>query len=131
MASLLLQRYTLKPDARFLQAFEIAARLYGALVGPTKGRPALGAPVLSVGEAQLPLPTGLRAMAEEMGEGRLATALRVLAGRLEAGEPLEAVESRIWRNGDGYVFGSWRQMRCAWFGPKSGTEAGEPVAAKL
>ncbi|MEN6640901.1 MAG: beta-galactosidase [Armatimonadia bacterium] len=48
-----------------------------------------------------------------------------------AGEPLPAVESRIWRNGDGYVFGSWRQMQCAWFGPKSGTLAGEPVAAKM
>ena len=48
-----------------------------------------------------------------------------------AGEPLPATETRFWRNGDALVFGMWRQMKNAWFAPKSGTTAGEPVAARV
>jgi beta-galactosidase len=47
------------------------------------------------------------------------------------GQPLMATETRVWRNGDALVFGMWRQMRNAWFAPKSGTTAGEPVAARV
>jgi hypothetical protein len=48
-----------------------------------------------------------------------------------SGEPLPATETRFWRTGDSLVFGMWRQMRSAWFSPKSGTTAGEPVAARV
>ncbi|HHX42052.1 MAG TPA: hypothetical protein GX715_19015 [Armatimonadetes bacterium] len=37
----------------------------------------------------------------------------------------------MWRNGDALVFGLWRQMQCAWFGPKTGTIAGKPVPARV
>ncbi|MHB8997102.1 MAG: beta-galactosidase trimerization domain-containing protein [Armatimonadota bacterium] len=47
------------------------------------------------------------------------------------GKPLPTSESRVWRNGDGLVFGSWQQMRNAWFSPKSGTVAGPPVPVKM
>ena len=47
------------------------------------------------------------------------------------GKPLPSSESRIWRNGDGLIFGTWQHMPNAWFGPKSGTVAGAPVAAKV
>jgi beta-galactosidase len=48
-----------------------------------------------------------------------------------AGEPLPLVETRVWQNGDATIVGVYRQMRCAWFSPKSGMTAGEPVAAKI
>ncbi len=47
------------------------------------------------------------------------------------GEPLVATETRVWQSGDALVFGLWRQMRNAWFSPKGGTVAGEPVAARV
>lgn len=47
------------------------------------------------------------------------------------GEPLPRTETRVWSNGDALVFGLWRQMENAWFNPKSGTLAGEPVAARV
>lgn len=47
------------------------------------------------------------------------------------GEPLFATETRVWRNGESLIFGVWRQMRNAWFAPKAGTKAGEPVPARL
>lgn len=47
------------------------------------------------------------------------------------GQPLVATETRVWRNGDALVFGIWRQMRNAWFGPTSGTIAGPPVPARI
>lgn len=46
------------------------------------------------------------------------------------GKPLPTSESRVWRNGDGLVFGSWQQMRNAWFSPTSGTVGGAPVPVK-
>ncbi|OGV75313.1 MAG: hypothetical protein A3K19_18460 [Lentisphaerae bacterium RIFOXYB12_FULL_65_16] len=45
--------------------------------------------------------------------------------------PLPETEVRIWNDGDARVFGLWRQMKCAWFSPMSGTDAGAPVAAKV
>jgi len=47
------------------------------------------------------------------------------------GGPLPLVETRVWRNGQGLMFGLWRQMQCAWFSPASGTVAGEPVPARV
>ena len=47
------------------------------------------------------------------------------------GGPLPRTETRVWRTGDGLIFGLWRQMENAWFGPKSGTAAGEPVPAHV
>ncbi|MBI3921993.1 MAG: beta-galactosidase trimerization domain-containing protein [Armatimonadetes bacterium] len=47
------------------------------------------------------------------------------------GGPLPLAETRVWQNGDAVVWGMWRQMQCAWFSPTAGTEAGEPVAAKV
>ena len=47
------------------------------------------------------------------------------------GGPLPCSESRIWRNGEGLVFGTYRQMPNEWYSPTSGTVAGEPVAAKV
>lgn len=48
-----------------------------------------------------------------------------------AGKPLPLTESRTWRNGQALVFGLWRQMQNAWFAPKSGTQAGAPVPARV
>lgn len=48
-----------------------------------------------------------------------------------SGGALPSTETRFWRNGDALVFGVWRQMKNAWFGPKSGTIAGEPVPARV
>ncbi len=47
------------------------------------------------------------------------------------GGPLPLTETRVWQTGDAMVIGMWRQMQNAWFGPKSGTTAGPPVAAKI
>ena len=47
------------------------------------------------------------------------------------GAPLPMSESRIWRNGDALVFGTWQQMKNAWFAPKGGTSAGAPVATRM
>lgn len=47
------------------------------------------------------------------------------------GAPLPMSESRVWRNGDALVVGSWQQMRNAWFAPKGGTTAGAPAAARI
>jgi hypothetical protein len=47
------------------------------------------------------------------------------------GEPLPSTESRVWRTGDALVFGLWRHMENAWFSPKSGTVAGEPVPTRI
>ncbi len=47
------------------------------------------------------------------------------------GDPLPLTETRVWRNGRGLIFGLWRQMENAWFSPKTGTVAGEPVPAKI
>ncbi len=47
------------------------------------------------------------------------------------GEALPRTETRVWADGDALVFGLWRQMENAWFNPKSGTLAGEPVAARV
>ncbi|NOY80725.1 MAG: hypothetical protein GXP31_06945 [Kiritimatiellaeota bacterium] len=47
------------------------------------------------------------------------------------GGVLPRTEMRVWRNGDGYVFGLWRRMECAWFNPKSGTTAGTPQPARV
>lgn len=55
MGQSLLQQYTLRPDSRFLSAFSVIARLYGALVVSGKGQPALGAPLASENELLLPL----------------------------------------------------------------------------
>ncbi|MEA3403531.1 MAG: alpha-amylase family protein [Armatimonadota bacterium] len=48
-----------------------------------------------------------------------------------SGQPLPVTETRVWSNGDALVFGLWRQMQNAWFNPKTGTLAGEPVAARV
>ncbi len=47
------------------------------------------------------------------------------------GGAIPFAETRIWRNGDALVFGTYRKMRCAWFNPSSGTIAGEPVPAEI
>ena len=47
------------------------------------------------------------------------------------GGPLPLTETRVWRSGDALIFGLWRQMENAWFGPKSGTIAGKPVRANV
>lgn len=47
------------------------------------------------------------------------------------GAPVPYIETRVWRNGDGLVFGTYRKMRCAWFNPGSGTTAGEPVPVRI
>jgi len=47
------------------------------------------------------------------------------------GGALPFTEMRIWRNGDARVFGLWRRMECAWFGPKSGTLAGTPQPTRV
>jgi len=78
-------------------------------------------------------------------EGSQAAAARELVGRLyraagarapiEAaspnGEPLPQTETRVWANGGALVFGLWRRMENEWFGPKTGTIAGEPVPARV
>ncbi|MGD9495501.1 MAG: hypothetical protein AB7Y46_04225, partial [Armatimonadota bacterium] len=75
----------------------------------------------------------------------VATAARVLLGALYElggarapiavsapdGGGLPFSETRVWRNGDALVFGTYRKMRCAWFGPTSGTLAGPPVHARI
>lgn len=62
---------------------------------------------------------------------RLGRTQPLLSVASPTGEPLPATETRVWQNGDSLVFGLWRQMRNAWFSPKSGTTAGEPVAAQV
>lgn len=47
------------------------------------------------------------------------------------GAPLPTSESRVWRNGDALVFGTWQQMKNAWFAPKGGVVAGAPVPAHM
>lgn len=47
------------------------------------------------------------------------------------GSPLPLTETRVWRNGEALVFGLWRHMENAWFSPKSGTTAGQPVAVRI
>jgi hypothetical protein len=47
------------------------------------------------------------------------------------GGALPLTETRVWRNGSGLVFGLWRQMKNAWFSPKSDTTAGEPQPAHI
>ncbi|MDD4870020.1 MAG: beta-galactosidase [Kiritimatiellae bacterium] len=54
-----------------------------------------------------------------------------IAATAPDGGPLSFNETRVWENGDTRVFGLWRQMRCAWFNPNSGTEAGAAVPAKI
>ncbi|NLB97299.1 MAG: hypothetical protein GX785_16515 [Armatimonadetes bacterium] len=75
---------------------------------------------------------------EAMEARRLAKALLEVGGARAAitfsdpkGEPMPFTETRVWRNGDALVFGLWRQMQCAWFGPKTGTIAGKPVPARV
>jgi len=48
-----------------------------------------------------------------------------------AGGAMPVTETRVWQNGDSLVFGLWRRMENAWFGPKSGTVAGEPQPARV
>jgi len=50
----------------------------------------LAAQVAELAKAGLPLPGGLRALADELPYGRLVPAVRALAERLEAGDSLEA-----------------------------------------
>ncbi len=47
------------------------------------------------------------------------------------GAPIRFSETRVWRNGDALVFGTYRKMQCKWFNPQSGTVAGEPVQASI
>lgn len=47
------------------------------------------------------------------------------------GGPLPLTETRVWRNGNGLVFGLWRQMKNVWFSPTSNTVAGEPQPARI
>jgi hypothetical protein len=47
------------------------------------------------------------------------------------GGTLPLTETRVWRNGGGLVFGLWRQMKNAWFSPKSDTVAGDPQPAHI
>ena len=47
------------------------------------------------------------------------------------GGPLPLTETRVWENGEGTVFGLWRQMESKWFGPTTGTIGGAPVAARI
>lgn len=47
------------------------------------------------------------------------------------GSPLPMTETRVWQSGNALVFGLWRHMQCEWFSPKTGTEAGPPVAAMV
>jgi hypothetical protein len=47
------------------------------------------------------------------------------------GGRLPLTETRVWRTGDALVFGLWRQMENAWFSPKSGTTAGQPLPAHV
>jgi len=54
----------------------------------------LAGQVASLAKSGLPLESGLRALADEIRRGRLAGVLRRMAGRLEAGTPLEEVIRR-------------------------------------
>jgi len=47
------------------------------------------------------------------------------------GKPLPTSESRVWKNGDGLVFGTWQQMRNAWFSPTGDTIAGPAVPVRM
>lgn len=55
----------------------------------------------------------------------------VLASTDPIGKPLPLVETRVWDNGGSLVVGLYRRMKCEWFNPKSGTAAGQPVAATV
>ncbi len=58
-------------------------------------------------------------------------ARRTLSTNSPGGGPIPFSETRVWRNGDAMVFGTYRKMQCAWFNPQSGTLAGEPVRASI
>ncbi|MGO8752658.1 MAG: beta-galactosidase trimerization domain-containing protein [Thermoguttaceae bacterium] len=62
---------------------------------------------------------------------RTAGVKALIASTAPDGRPLPLVETRVWENGGALVVGLYRQMQCEWFSPKSGTVAGEPVAAKI
>jgi hypothetical protein len=47
------------------------------------------------------------------------------------GGPLPMTETRVWRDGEGMVFGLWRHMENEWFGPTARTTAGPPVPASI
>ncbi|MBI2298846.1 MAG: beta-galactosidase trimerization domain-containing protein [Armatimonadetes bacterium] len=75
---------------------------------------------------------------EADAERRMAGELLAACGALSAvgiaapkGGALPYAETRVWRNGDALVFGTYRKMQCAWFNPGSGTLAGEPVPARI
>ena len=83
-------------------------------------------------------------LSEKPDDAQAASARALLAGLYAAagvkplltatdpkGGPLPMTETRVWQNGDALVFGMWRKMQCEWFSPKAGTEAGEPVAARI
>ncbi len=61
----------------------------------------------------------------------LAGAAAPIAVGGPAGEPIRYGETRIWRNGDSLVLGTYRKMTCRWFSPATDTVAGEPVPARL
>jgi hypothetical protein len=61
----------------------------------------------------------------------LAGVKGVLDSAAPDGGPLKSTETRVWRTGDGLVFGLWRQMENEWFSPKSGTLAGKAAPAKV
>jgi hypothetical protein len=48
-----------------------------------------------------------------------------------SGGSMPNTECRIWQTGDALVFGLWRHMENAWFGPRSGTTGGTPQPARL
>ena len=75
---------------------------------------------------------------EGMGAQKLLQALYEVAGvqgvitaTAPGGGPLAVSETRVWRNGDALVFGLWRRMENAWFGPKSATIGGTPQPAQV
>jgi hypothetical protein len=62
---------------------------------------------------------------------RIAGVKTALSVSGPTGDPLPLAEARVWENGGAMVVGVFRRLRCEWFAPKSGTTAGEPVAAKI
>jgi hypothetical protein len=87
---------------------------------------------------QVPLPGAKEPDSQAAAARRLLGWLYKIAGVRAAvsisspsGDPLPLVETRVWHNGGALLVGLYRRMQCEWFAPKSGTAAGEPVAARI
>jgi len=126
------------PKARLDTEVKAAAAQALAHAGETPvllvNRVGSGKAILLNFQLLLPQPDDAQADADR----RLVRALYDAAGIKPAivctapdGGALPLTEARVWQDGDALVFGLWRQMQCAWFGPKSGTAGGLPVPVRI